>query len=263
MAKRALVVDNDFFFVEFLSELLETKGYEVTKAYNGKEGVEKLEEGVFDVLFADLIMPKIDGLQLIKFARGKSPSTPMTTIVVSGTLIEQMDEVKDIGADYCVVKGPLKEMTERIGNLLDSLTHSDIADTKPEKLVDPGNLYPRQATAELVEELNFQRAVFDSIGLGVLVVDRDARVLCTNAMALTLLDKPLEEVLNIRITDVFPQKGRGRLVKALKEVAQNLDLKRRTFYLESDFGALKLVVSMLKMGDEPDGWILIMEDMTA
>ena len=124
-------------------------------------------------------------------------------------------------------------MTESIGDLLDSLADRGVVETKREKLVESGNLYPRQATSELVQELNFQRAVFDSIGLGVLVVDRDARVLCANSMALKLLDKPLEEVLNFRITDVFPQKGRGRLVKALKEVARNLDLKRRTFYLES------------------------------
>jgi len=41
MSKRALVVDNDFFFVEFLTELLEKRGYEVIKAYDGKEGVAK------------------------------------------------------------------------------------------------------------------------------------------------------------------------------------------------------------------------------
>ena len=69
MAKKALVVDNDFFFVEFLTELLENKGYEVIKAYDGKEGISKLEEAGFNILFADLIMPKIDGLRLIKFAR--------------------------------------------------------------------------------------------------------------------------------------------------------------------------------------------------
>jgi CheY-like chemotaxis protein len=36
MQKTALVVDNDFFFVEFLGELLEKKGYKVIKAYDGK-----------------------------------------------------------------------------------------------------------------------------------------------------------------------------------------------------------------------------------
>ncbi|MCF8130734.1 MAG: response regulator [Deltaproteobacteria bacterium] len=265
MAKKALVVDNDFFFVEFLTELLEKKGYEITKAYNGKEGISKLEESAFDILFADLIMPKIDGLQLIKFARKRFPSGRLSIIAVSGTLIEQMDEVQNIGADYCVVKGPLEEMTDYIGGLLDKLGDQAedrrISESKGEKLVDSGKLYPRLATSELVEELNFQKAVFDSVGVGILVVDRDARVMSANAPALELLKKPMENVLNFRITDVFPQEGRGRLVKALKTVAQNLDLKRYGFQLNSGSGALKLVVTMLRMGNDLDGWTLTMEGM--
>ncbi len=261
MAKKALVVDNDFFFVEFLTELLENRGYEVIKAYDGKEGISKLEDTAFDILFADLIMPKIDGLQLIKFARSKFPADQLAIIAVSGTLIEQMDDIKNIGADYCVVKGPLEEMTEYINGFLKNLEDYGTIESEREQLVESGNLYPRQATAELVEKMKFQSAVFESIGIGILVVDRDARVMSANAMALELLNKPLEDVLNLRITDVFPQEGRGRLVKALKEVAKNLDLKRRSFHLKSGSETLKLVVSMLRMGNDLDGWILTMEEI--
>ena len=63
MQKKALVVDNDFFFVEFLSELLSKRGYQVVKAYNGKQGIAKLENETVDILFADLILPKVDGRQ--------------------------------------------------------------------------------------------------------------------------------------------------------------------------------------------------------
>ena len=263
MAKKALVVDNDFFFVEFLTELLENKGYEVVKAYDGKEGISRLEEAAFDILFADLIMPKIDGLQLIKFARSKFPADQLAIIAVSGTLIEQMDDVKNIGADYCVVKGPLEEMTEYIGGLLDNLEDYGTIESERGQLVESGNLYPRQATAELVEEMKFQRAVFDSVGIGILVVDRDARVMSANAMALELLNKPIEDVLNLRITAVFHQEGRGRLVEALKEVAKNLNLNRRRLHLKCGSRELKLVASILRIGDDLDGWILTMEDVNS
>ncbi len=261
MAKKALVVDNDFFFVEFLTELLESKGYEVIKAYDGKEGISKLEEGTFDILFADLIMPKIDGLQLIKFARSKFQAGQLTIIAVSGTLIEQMDDIKNIGANYCVVKGPLEKMTEYIGSLLDNLEDYGTIEAEREELVEPENLYPRQATAELVEEMKFQRAVFESVGLGILVVDRDARVMSANAMALEFLNKPLEDVLNLRITAVFNQEGRGRLVEALKEVAKNLNLRRRSLRLKCGSRELKLVASILRIGNDLDGWVLTMEDI--
>ncbi|MBW2708503.1 MAG: response regulator [Deltaproteobacteria bacterium] len=261
MAKKALVVDNDFFFVEFLSELLENKGYDVIKACDGKEGISRLEESAFDVLFADLIMPKIDGVQLIKFARRKFSAGQLTIIAVSGTLIEQMDDIKNIGADCCVVKGPLAEMTEYLGGLLDNLENYGVIELEHDALVEPENLYPRQATAELIKELKFQKTVFDSVGIGILVVDRDARVMSANAMALELLNKPLEDTLNLRVTAVFPQEGRGRLVEALKEVAKNLNLKRRRLRLKYGTRELKLVASMLRTDNDLDGWVLTMEGL--
>ena len=39
MPRKALVVDSDFFFVEFLSGVLERRGYQVRNAYDGKEGI--------------------------------------------------------------------------------------------------------------------------------------------------------------------------------------------------------------------------------
>ncbi len=259
MARKALVVDNDFFFVEFLSELLENKGYEVVKAYDGKEGITKLDEAVFDVLFADLIMPKIDGLQLIKFARRKFAHRRLAIIAVSGTLIEQMEDVTNIGANYCVVKGPLETMASVLNDVLDKLEIHGALESHDD-FVDPGNLYPRQATSELVKELKFQRAVLDSIGIGILVLDRDARVMSANAMALELLNKPLEDVLNQRITAVFPKEEQGRLVHALKGVAKNLNLRMRSLSLARGFEAIRLVVSVLRMGTDLEGWVLAMED---
>jgi CheY-like chemotaxis protein len=71
MQKKALVVDNDFFFVEFLSELLSKRGYQVFKAYNGKQGIAELEDKTVDIIFADLILQKVDGRQFFKFVRDK------------------------------------------------------------------------------------------------------------------------------------------------------------------------------------------------
>jgi CheY-like chemotaxis protein len=263
MAEKALVVDNDFFFVEFLTELLENKGYEVIKAYDGKEGISKLGEGTFDILFADLIMPKIDGLQLIKFARRKFSESRMAIIAISDTLIEQMDDVDMIGADYCVVKGPLEGMTKTLNDLLNNLQDHGLTQSGSGQLVEPGKLYPRQATAELIEELKFQKTIFDSVGIGILVLDRDARVMSANAMALELLNKPLEDLLNLRVTAVFPQEGRGRLVEALKGVAKNLDLRRRRLRLKCGSRELKLVASILRIGNDLDGWVLAMEDVNS
>jgi CheY-like chemotaxis protein len=87
MQKKALVVDNDFFFVEFLSDLLVKRGYQVSKAYNGKQGIAELEDKTVDILFSDLILPKIDGRQFFKFIREKYNGNHFPMVALSGSMI--------------------------------------------------------------------------------------------------------------------------------------------------------------------------------
>jgi CheY-like chemotaxis protein len=118
MPKKALVVDNNYFFVEFLSELLEKRGHSVTKAYNGKEGLSKLKNGPVDIIFADLIMPKVDVRQFIQFIRMKYQENQFPIVALSGTVIEQMSELDEIGADYYIPKGPIDKLTIQLNEFM-------------------------------------------------------------------------------------------------------------------------------------------------
>ena len=261
MPKRALVVDNDFFFVEFLAELLEKRGYDVTKAYDGKEGIGKFENGPFDVLFVDLIMPKIDGLQLIKIVRQKFTGAAFPIIAISGTVVEQVDDLADSGADRYIAKGPLEEMTCQIDELIDQIEKEGISHTDDEKFIEPGTIYPRQATAELVKELNFQKAITESIGLGIVVVDKDARIMSANSHALEVSKKPLEEILNEPITSLFPKEGRASLVNVLKDVARNPGLRKLSLNMIVKSQEIRLTVSLLRISGDVVGWVVAMEEV--
>lgn len=70
MAKKILVVDDEIDLVDALAMRLESEGYEVLKALDGKEGYEKTQANMPDALILDLRMPRMDGFQvcrLIKF----------------------------------------------------------------------------------------------------------------------------------------------------------------------------------------------------
>ncbi len=121
MSKIGMVIDNDFFFVEFLGEALEKRGYKVIKGYDGKEAITKLKEGPVDVLFLDVIMPKIDGPTVIRFIREKFPEHSFPIVAVSSTFIERGDEIEEIGADFYFAIGPLEQMSEQVDRLLDEL----------------------------------------------------------------------------------------------------------------------------------------------
>ena len=64
--KYVLIVDDDPDLVETVSMLLESKGYEVGKAYDGIEGEEAIKQRRPDVLVLDVMMPRKNGYQLCK-----------------------------------------------------------------------------------------------------------------------------------------------------------------------------------------------------
>ncbi|MBW1797865.1 MAG: response regulator [Deltaproteobacteria bacterium] len=261
MSKKALVVDNDFFFVEFLTEVLEKRGYEVFKAYDGKECISKLDEmGPVDLLFVDLMMPKIDGRKVIEFTRNKFANTPFPIIAVSGTIIEQLDEIDEIGADYYIAKGPMEQMEAHTGEFLDKIEKQPFPPENDEAILEPGKIYPRQATTELIDAISFQRAVIESIGVGIIILDKDARIINTNSLALAMINKGVEDVLNRPIRALFPSGEHTRLVDGLKKLVHEHKLRKITLSLTIDSREIRMNISLLKVDDRVDGWIIAMED---
>ena len=260
MAKKALIVDNDFFFVEFLSELLKEKGFQVIKAYDGKEGVSKLEEEDIDILFVDLIMPRIDGRQLISLSRSRFPGSPFPIVAMSGTIVEQFDRLKEIGADYYVAKGPIEKMTERVEALLEKIEREPIPSSSDETVFGLGML-PRQEIEELSQLNEFYRGISQDIGIGVTVLDRDSRIILNNPLFLEIVNRQDHEILNLRITELFPQTERSKLIKTFNHLLQNPSLRRIPLFTTINSQRIRIIVSPLRIDGKIAAWILAMEGM--
>ena len=260
MPNKVLVVDNDFFFVEFLAELLENGGYEVIKAYDGKEGISKLEDGPVDLLFVDLIMPKIDGRQLIEYTRKKFPEDHFPIIAVSGIIIEQLDNLNEIGADYFMAKGPFEKMKDQFGELMDRIEKQPLPDPSEKGIFEPENIYPRHDAVELIENLNFQRAIAECIGVGVIVIDRDAKIINTNSLALDILNRSIEKMLNQPIAAIFPEEERPKLIRALKKILQKPDIRKISLYVAIDSREVLTIISLLKLEGKIAGYLIALEE---
>jgi len=63
---RILLVDDEVKFISALSERLKDRGFEVATAKDGYEAIEKVTKEKFDVIFLDLAMPGIDGIETLK-----------------------------------------------------------------------------------------------------------------------------------------------------------------------------------------------------
>jgi two-component system response regulator HydG len=79
---RVLIVDNDHALAYSMSESLERVGYPVSVATSGSEGVKRIEQELFDVIFTDLVMSDVDGMEVLARARKMLPDSEV--IVVTG-----------------------------------------------------------------------------------------------------------------------------------------------------------------------------------
>lgn len=75
--KKILVVDDEPDFVQLLKVRLESDDYQVVTAANGKEGLERLQSEKPDVVLLDIMMPKINGLDVLKKMRARHKALPI------------------------------------------------------------------------------------------------------------------------------------------------------------------------------------------
>lgn len=66
MSKKILLVEDDQYTRDLYKEILDEAGFTVTPAIDGQEGFQKAKEGGYDLILLDIMMPKIDGLGVLK-----------------------------------------------------------------------------------------------------------------------------------------------------------------------------------------------------
>jgi len=99
---RILVVDDERRMVGFIRLNLEQDGFEVIEAYNGTEALERLRDSLPDLILLDVMMPDIDGFEVLRMIREIS-QVPVIMLTAKG---EEDDKVKglELGADDYVTK---------------------------------------------------------------------------------------------------------------------------------------------------------------
>lgn len=122
-----LIIDDSKFQRNQIARFVQTQGHELLMASNGLEGLETLRSTVPDLIFVDLLMPKMDGISFIKEARAAGFNTPIV-VLTADIQDTQKTACFDAGATDFINKPPTRNkcaaiLSDLLGNKENSTSH--------------------------------------------------------------------------------------------------------------------------------------------
>ena len=131
---KILIVEDEKMLADSLKVLLQSKGFEVEVVYNGEDGAEYAELGIYDLLILDVMMPKLNGYQVARRVRAKRCSTPILMLTAKSSLEDRIEGL-NAGADYYLTKpfdtrelrACINALLRRQGNQVDELVYGNTA----------------------------------------------------------------------------------------------------------------------------------------
>jgi CheY-like chemotaxis protein len=103
---RILIIEDSKSTAEQLKFFLEQEGYIVSIAANGLEGIKLFEASIFDLVITDILMPVMDGIEVILFLKKNYPKIKIIAMTSGGNIkaAEYLKAVKLLGVDFTLRK---------------------------------------------------------------------------------------------------------------------------------------------------------------
>ena len=106
---KILIIDDEAGLRQMMARLLQRAGYEVTTAANGKEGIAFASEHTYDLLYLDIRMPDLNGLEVLKTVHAKFPNLPVVLFTAQPDVHSAVEALRLGATDYLLK--PLKPQT--------------------------------------------------------------------------------------------------------------------------------------------------------
>jgi DNA-binding response OmpR family regulator len=209
---RVLVADDDGAMLALMARRLERQGLDVTRAEDGRDALERIEQSAYDLIVTDIYMPGVTGLEILKQAKDTDVNTQVI-VVTAGATLENAIEALNNGA-FAYLKKPFDHLSvfdntvsralqfRRV--LLDNIRMADIQRRR-------GDMLEEEVT-ERVQQLQRRRKeildLLSSLPDGVLVVEPGGRIVMTNPAGddwLELDRESTEHPLQVYLEQVFEE----------------------------------------------------------
>ena len=259
MKKKILVVDDNRMMLNFMINLLEREGHEVFTADDGISALDMVTSFAPDMIFIDLILPRIGGDLLCRIFRNMQHIKDCYLVILSGALAEAENDLAGIGADTCIAKGPFNQMSHHILSTLKEAAKPK-KDRRPGQVLGLEDVHPRQMTKELFFRKRHLEDMLESVAEGILEIS-SGRIVYANAAAISMTGLPIEALLSSHPLDIFDKASRSRVDKMLhskKETPLEIGL-HKPLELNNRLINLKLV----PIKELPSSNIMLITDVTS
>jgi len=258
MKKKIMVVDDDRVMSKFITKFLSSEGHDVLTAEDGFAALNLLSTFTPDIMFFDLIMPKIDGSKLVKIVRSMPRMKDCYLVITSAAVAEIDFDFEQTGADAYIAKGPFSSMAAHIKAAVEASDSPREQDaSKPIRGLE--SIYARQLTKELLSRNRHLETILESMAEGILEVYSN-KVVYANGVAVSLLRSPQEKILAAYPPDLFgPEVG-----QLLDKILQSKTAEATEIGAKSpvDLNGRKVTLKILPVKGKSSTAIIMITDVT-
>lgn len=256
--KQILVIDNDGEFLQRMTGLLTQHGHTVVAATDVLASLDVLVEYTPEIIFIDMLLPRIGGDDFCRILRNIDCLRDCYLVLLSGIAAEQQCDIRALGANACIAKGPFQTMSGHILRAVGNSCDPALPRTIPETM-GLETYHVRQATKALLARNQGLKVILESMSQGIVEI-HGRRVVYVNSRALSFLMLPLEKVLGAYVSAIFPD-------PLWSSVSPLLEDDRRPEAGEEQYLPIRLhdrhiLVHMLEVTAQRSRKIMLLSDVT-
>ncbi|MDP2708554.1 MAG: response regulator [bacterium] len=195
---KVLVVEDEVNIGQLIGKGLEMEGYRVDLAHDGEKGLESARKNEHDLIILDLMLPKINGLEVCRILRAENIKTPVI-ILTARDSIEDREAGLDAGADDYLPK-PFA-FTELVARIKAILRREKIKQDEVQAAGDDKLFKVCATESKKLAELN--RRIMDNIPVSIMTINRRGEVTSVNKYFYIFSNSGDFRGLNIFKSDFF------------------------------------------------------------